>query len=251
MSIPNSIKGLWHCCKCGLTLLSLCLQAVGLICSHICKICSCILHLGRASQPLNQHLELQNLGLIPAEPEQRVALQAGSKTLPFFCGNIFPGGTPELSELRIWMCRGAKGRTGPLWWLVCHSLTSPAQALDTRHCFKNLMKMHHHHLSGACLAKDESPLYPLHNTRGDFTISRSSAIQIHLHHLASSPPVQEWQPATPALQAVLQKRARLLCWSCRCCAGCCRNKAQKADHAPNLNRPSRARDLREMIPKVT
>lgn len=81
MSILTQIKGLWHCCKCSLSLLSLCLQAVGLICSHICKIYSHILHLGKASQPLNQHLELQNLGLIPAEQEQRVALQAGNKAL--------------------------------------------------------------------------------------------------------------------------------------------------------------------------
>lgn len=121
MSIPNSIKGLWHCCKSGLSLLSLCLQAVGLICSHICKICSCILHLGRASQPLNQHLELQNLGLIPAEPEQRVALQAGSKALAFLWEHP-SWGAPELPELRTGMCRGAKGRAGPLLgglWHCC------------------------------------------------------------------------------------------------------------------------------------
>lgn len=113
MSIPTRIKALWHCCKCSLSLLSLCLQAVGLICSHICKICSCILHLGRASQPLNQHLELQNLGLVQQSRSKGWPCKLETK-LWHFCGTIFPGGSLELPELKTWMCRGAKGRAGPL-----------------------------------------------------------------------------------------------------------------------------------------
>lgn len=153
--------------------MSLCLQAVGLICSHICKICSCILHLGRASQPLNQHLELQNLGLIPAEPEQRMALQAGSKALAFLWEHFSWGCTRAASaqDLDVQRSKG-QDRTFP-WWLVAH----------TRPCFKNLLKMHHHHLFGVFLAKEESPLCPLHTTRQDFPICRSRATQIHLHSL--------------------------------------------------------------------
>lgn len=162
--------------------MSLCLQAVGLICSHISKICSCILHLGRASQPLNQHLELQNLGLIPAEPEQKMALQAGSKPLAFFVGTSILGVHQSCLSSGLGCAEEQRaGQDFPLvacgtaMWFVTH----------TRPCFKNLLKMHHHHhLFGACLAKEESPLCPLHTTRQDFTISTSSAIQIHPHSLA-------------------------------------------------------------------
>lgn len=179
MSIPNSIQGLWHCCKCSLSLGSLCLQAVGLICSHICKICSCFLHLGRESRPLNQHLK--NLGLIPAEPEQRMALQAGSKAfLPVEKSFHKLLGIGCAEEQRAGQDFSLVACGTAMW----HCLISPDQALDTGPCFRNLLKMHHHHLFGAYLAKEESPLCPLHTTRQDFTISRSSAIQIHLYNIA-------------------------------------------------------------------
>lgn len=88
--IPDWIKMLWHCCKRSLGLLSLYPQAVGLIYCRICTICSCILHLNGASQPLNRHLELQNLGLIPVGQEVGAAPVSWKPGFGHFSERIFP-----------------------------------------------------------------------------------------------------------------------------------------------------------------
>lgn len=226
MSIPNSIKGLWHCCKCSLSLLSLCLQAVGLICSHICKIV-----LGQSTPASESAPGASQLGSDPSRARAKGGPARWKQSFVIF-GECLSWGHTRLLVGSALGCAEEQRAGQNLSLVACgtvlwHSLTSPARALDTRLCFKNLLNMHHHHPFGACLAEEKSPLCPLHNSRQGFTISRSSAIQIHLYNLASSPLVQEWQAVAPALQAVLQKGARLLCWSTDVVLGVAETKPKK------------------------
>lgn len=80
------------------------------ICSHVCTICSCILHLDRASQPLNQHLELQNFSLIPAGQEQGVSAVSWKQGFGHFCGHTFPGGCTKAASAQDLDVQRSKGK---------------------------------------------------------------------------------------------------------------------------------------------